>query len=310
MLRAIADRLLALCGVLLGISLLTFGLSVLAPGDPAYSLLELYNPGSNPSREAVDLMRAQLGLNAPAPLRYLRWLAAVLQGDMGVSYRTGQPIVAEILARLPATLLLTGTSLLLAVAIGLPLGIVSAVRSGSLWDGLGRLVALCGATVPSYVLSLVLILIFAARLRWLPAFGAGSPAHLILPSVALAAGSIAQITRLTRASMLEALQQDYVRTARAKGLRERSVLLGHVLRNALLPVVTTLGLILGSLLSGSVIVETIFSWYGLGKYAVDAIFLRDYPVIQATTLYIALIVVLINAVVDLLYLWINPKLAL
>jgi ABC-type dipeptide/oligopeptide/nickel transport system permease component len=174
---------------------------------------------------------------------------------------------------------------------------------------MSRVLALLGATIPSYVLSLVLILVFAVWLRWLPAFGSDGFAHLILPTITLAAGSAAQIARLTRASLLEVLQQDYVRTARSKGLAEGRVIGAHAFRNALLPVVTALGLTAGNLLGGVVVVETIFSWYGIGKYAVDAIFLRDYPVIQATALYFALVFVALNFFIDLLYRWIDPKLA-
>lgn len=306
--RYIVERLVGLLGIWLGISLITFGLTQIAPGDPAAILLELQNPGISPTREAVIAYRKQLGLDDPAPVRYLRWLGGVLQGDLGVSYRTGQPILSEITARLPGTLALTGTSLLLAVSIGVPLGIAAAIYRGSTWDLVNRALALLGATLPGYLLSMFLILIFAVWLRWLPAFGSDSWRHLVLPSIALSVGIIAQLSRLTRISMLEVLRQDFVRTARAKGLDDRLLLWRHALRNALLPVLTMLGVSMGNLLSGAVIVETIFSWFGMGKYAVDAIFLRDYPVVQGVVLYLATAFVTVNFLIDLAYAWLDPRL--
>lgn len=304
----LAERLAGLIGVLLCISVVTFGLANAAPGDPATILLELQNPGVTPSREAVALYRTQLGLDDPAPLRYVRWLSGVLRGDLGVSYRSGAPVAAEIAERLPGTLLLAGASLALALAVGLPLGLLSATRPGSAWDLASRAVGLAGATLPSYVVSFLLVLLFAVLLGWLPAFGSGTPQHLVLPATALAAGVVAPIMRLCRASMLDALHGEYVRTARAKGLAEHAIVRVHALRNALLPVVTILGISAGNLLSGAVIVETIFSWHGIGKYAVDAIFLRDYPVIQGVVLYMAAAFVLISFAVDVAHHQIDPRL--
>ncbi len=303
-----ARRLLTLPFLLLGISIVSFTLLNLAPGDPAYIILKQQNPGDEPPREAVLALRQELHLDDPSPLRYGRWLIAAVRGDLGKSYRSGTPIGKELGRRLPATVMLTGVSLALAVFIGIPLGITSAVWRGSLLDGLSRLLALMGAAVPSYVLALMLILLFAVKLHLLPAIGYGSPKHLILPAIALAAGTSAQLMRLTRASVLEVVRQDYLRTARAKGLPERVVIGRHALRNALLPVVTVLGVSLGHLLGGTVIVETIFGWPGVGKYAVDAIFARDYPVIQGFVLYMALIFLLVNLMVDLAYRWLDPRL--
>ena len=301
-------RLLTLPLLLLGISIISFTLLNLAPGDPAYSILRDRQEGQEPSREDILALRKKLRLDDPVVVRYGRWLLGAVQGDLGVSYRGGQPIMRELRQRLPATLLLAGTSLALAVLLGTPLGIAAALHRGSLTDGLSRLLALLGAAVPSYVLALLLMLFFAVKLNWLPAIGYGSPKNLILPAIALAAGSSAQLMRLARASMLEVLQQDYVRTARAKGLNERVVIGVHALKNALLPVVTVLGITLGHLLGGTVIVESIFSWPGVGKYAVDAIFLRDYPVIQGFVLYMGLIFLLVNLAVDLSYRWLDPRL--
>lgn len=301
-------RLLGLLGLLLGISLITFGLAVLAPGDPASAVLALEQPGSPPTDAAVELMRTKLGLDQPAPQRYLHWLADAVRGDLGVSYRSGQPVAAEIARRLPATFALAGASLALAVLIGLPLGILAAIRSGSRWDSASRLLALLGATTPTYVLSLLLVLVFAVQLQVLPAFGSGTVAHLVLPAVALSTGPLAQIARLTRASLLEVRRQDYLRTAAAKGVSPLRVTLVHASRIAAVPVLTVAGLAAGQLLGGAVVVETIFSWNGVGKYAVDAVFLRDYPALQGVVLYAASAVALVNLAVDLAYPVLDPRL--
>jgi peptide/nickel transport system permease protein len=304
----LARRLFTLPLLLFGISVISFALLNLAPGDPAGILLRLQQPGTEPPREAVLALRQELRLDDPLPLRYGRWLLGALRGDLGKSYRSGKPVTAELVQRLPATLMLAGASLALAVLIGIPLGVFAAVRPGSPVDGLSRLLALLGAAVPSYLLALLLILVFAVTLHWLPAIGYGGLRQLVLPALALAAGSSAQLMRLTRASMLEVVQQDYVRTARAKGMRERRVISVHALKNALLPVVTVLGMNTGHLLGGTVIVETIFGWPGVGKYAIDAIFLRDYPVIQGFVLYMAVIFLLVNLMVDMTYRWLDPRL--
>jgi peptide/nickel transport system permease protein len=304
----LARRLLTLPVLLLGISIISFTLLNLAPGDPADILLRLQQPGTEPPREAVLALRQDLRLDDPLVLRYGRWLLGAVQGDLGTSYRSSKPIMKELWQRLPATLMLAGVSLALAISVSIPLGIVAAVWRGSPLDGLSRLLALVGAVVPSYVLALLLILLFAVTLHWLPAIGYGGPKHLVLPAIALAAGAGAPLMRLTRASLLEVLQQDYVRTARAKGLSEVTVIGVHALKNALLPVVTVLGIRLGHLLGGAVIVETIFGWPGVGKYAVDAIFLRDYPVIQGFVLYMAVIFLLVNLAVDIAYRRLDPRL--
>lgn len=200
-------RLVALTVILLGISALTFGLTSLAPGDPAYARLALEEPGSRPSDGAVRLLRAQLGLDRPAWERYVDWLGGALRGDLGTSYRSGEPVVAELLERVPATLTLAGASLLLALGVGLALGLLAATRRGTAWDAAARVLTLLATTTPTYVLSLLLVLVFAAQLRVLPSFGSGSLSHLVLPAVALGAGPMAQIARLTRASLLEVLGQ-------------------------------------------------------------------------------------------------------
>ena len=304
----VARRLLILPALLFGISIISFALLNFAPGDPAEIILRRQNPEEPPLPEAVRALRQQLGLDAPLPLRYGRWLFDVLKGDLGESYRSGTPIMSELVKRFPATMMLATAALALSVVVSIPLGIIAALWRGSLLDSLSRLLALLGAAVPSYVLALLLMLFVAVKLNWLPAIGYGSPKNLILPAIALAAGSSAQVMRLTRASMLEVLQQDYMRTARSKGLNERKVVMVHGLKNGLLPVVTMLGINLGHLLGGTVIVETIFGWPGVGRYAVESILQRDYPVVQGFVLYMALIFLLANLAVDFSYRWLDPRL--
>ena len=301
-------RLLTLPPLLVGISLVSFLLLYFAPGDAAEITLLRQNNGVNPSREAVAALRQELGLDAPLPLQYARWLTRSLRGDLGTSYRSGNSISAELARRLPATALLASASLTLAVLVGLPLGLLAAIRPGSWLDVISRLVALVGAAVPSYALALVLMLVFAVRLDWLPATGYGFPANMVLPALALSFGVLAQLMRLTRASMLETLGQDYLRTARAKGLGERVVVCRHALKNALLPVLTVIGTSTGNLLGGAVIIETIFGWPGVGQFVVVGIIQRDYPVVQGFVLYLALVFLSVNLLVDLAYRWVDPRL--
>ena len=301
-------RLLTLPLLLVGISVISFLLLNFAPGDAAEITLRRQNNGIAPSREAVAALRWELGLDAPLPVQYVRWLSRTLRGDLGESYRSGDSIAAELARRLPATGLLAASSLALAVAVGLPLGLVAAIKPGSWLDVASRLLALVGAAVPSYVLALVLMLVFAVRLDWLPATGYGGPQNLVLPALALSFGVLAQLMRLTRASMLETLGQDYLRTARAKGLREWAVVGRHALKNALLPVITVTGTSAGHLLGGGVIIETIFGWPGVGQFVVVGIIQRDYPVVQGFVLYLALIFLLVNLLVDVTYRWVDPRL--
>ena len=301
-------RLATLLPVLLGISLISFLLLNFAPGDAAEITLRRQSGGITPPPEAVAALRQELGLDDPLPLRYLRWLFGAMRGELGESYRSGNSISLELARRLPATLLLASVSLLLAVAAGLPLGVLAAMKSGSWLDTASRLLALLGAAVPSYVAALLLMLFFAVQLHWLSATGYGSPKNLLLPALALSFGVMAQLMRLTRASMLEVMGQDYMRTARAKGLVEVAVVWRHGLKNALLPVVTVLGTSTGHLLGGAVIIETIFGWPGVGQFVVVGIAQRDYPVVQGFVLYIAIIFLLVNLTVDLAYRWLDPRL--
>lgn len=301
-------RLLTLPPLLLGVSLITFLLLNFAPGDAAEITLLRQNGGIAPPREAIEALRQELGLDSPLPVRYISWLAGAVRGDLGESYRTGNSIAGELARRLPATLLLASVSLALAVAAGIPLGVLAALKRGSWVDTGSRLLALLGAAVPSYVLALLLMLLFAVKLDWLPAIGYGSPKNLVLPALALSVGVMAQLMRLTRATMLETLGQDYMRTARAKGLGEAGVVWRHGLKNALLPVITVIGTSTGHLLGGAVIIETIFGWPGVGQFVVVGISQRDYPVVQGFVLYLAVIFLMVNLAVDLAYGWLDPRL--
>ncbi|PKB70987.1 MAG: nickel ABC transporter permease subunit NikB [SAR202 cluster bacterium Io17-Chloro-G6] len=304
----LARKLMTLPLLLLGISIISFMLLNFAPGDAAEITLRRQNDGVTPSREAVAELRQELGLNDPLPVRYGKWVSNAVKGDLGESYRSGGSIANELFRRLPATLLLAATALALAVAAGIPLGVMAAVRRGTWLDTACRLLALVGAAVPSYVLAPALMLLFAVKLDWLPAIGYGSPKTLILPAVALSFGTMAQLMRLTRASVLEVLSQDYMRTARAKGLSDKIVVWRHGLKNALLPVVTVLGTSTGYLLGGAVIIETIFGWPGIGQFVVTGISQRDYPVVQGFVLYVAFIFLLVNLTVDVSYRWLDPRL--
>ncbi len=303
-------RVAALLPVLLGVSLLAFALANLAPGDPAEQVLR--QGGQEPSPEQVQALRHQLGLDAPFAVRYARWLAAVLHGDLGRSYADRRPVAQELARRFPATLELAAGALLLALAIGIPGGVLAAVRRDTLFDHACRTVALLLASLPGFALALFLIYLFAVRLHLLPVagYGGGDLRHLALPALSLSAATAATLLRLTRASLLEVWGMEFVRTARAKGLSEPAILWRHALRNALLPTVTVAATSFGRMLGGAAIVEVIFAWPGIGKYVVDAIYARDYPVIQGFVLWMGATFVLVNLATDLLYRRIDPRIRL
>ena len=301
-------RLVTLPLLLLGISAVSFALLNLAPGDPAEIVLRQRNPGQLPSPAAVAAMRVELGLEAPLPAQYVRWVSQALTGDMGRSYLTEQPVAEQLARRTVPTALLTAVALALALLVAVPMGILSARHRGAPLDTAARLAALVGAAAPSYVLAYGLIILFAVKLSWLPALGYGSPAQVVLPAIALSLAPMAQLMRLIRASMLETLGQDYIRTARAKGLSEQTVSLRHALRNALLPAIGAIGVNLGYLLSGAVIVETIFTWPGLGQLMVGAALTRDYPMVQGFVTYIAVVVLLVNLAADIALRVADPRL--
>ena len=294
--------------MLLFVSFVTFGLVRLAPGDPVVIVLG----GKKVDPATMEVLRHQFGLVGDPITQYIAWLGRALQGDLGQSFRLRQDVVSVISERLPLTLELIGLSMLIAIAVAIPLGVVQAHKRNSFIDYAGSLLALIGLSSPVYFTAIVGVLVFAVGLDWLPAFGAGRDPldqlhHLILPAVSLALGTIALTSRMTRSAMLEALSSDYIEAARAKGLPERTILVKHALRNALIPVVTVTSLQVGFLLVGSVLVETTLGLGGLGSLITDAIQNRDYPVIQATVLLLTVAFSVLNLVTDLVYAVIDPR---
>lgn len=302
MLRYIIKRLLYTVPVLLGISLLLFFMLRMLPGDPAQVLA-----GQMASAEEVEMIRHQLGLDQPVMVQYVHFLNRLAHFDLGRSARTQNPVIQEIWARLPNTLLLAVLAISLACLLGIPAGVVSAVKPYSWLDYLMTSAALFGISMPVFWLGLMLVLIFSVTLHWLPAGGTGTWKHLILPSFTLAMFVVAFIARMTRSTMLEILSQDYTTTARSKGLTEKVVVIKHALKNAMIPIITVIGLQFGMLLGGAVLTETVFAWPGLGRLIVDSILARDYAVTQGAILIFGLLYVLVNLVVDLLYAVLDPR---
>jgi peptide/nickel transport system permease protein len=300
--RYVLSRIFQAALALLGVTCVAF-LLVSLSGDPAFILL---TPEAGDEQRAA--FRRLYGLDQPLPLQYARYLGHVARGDFGTSFAFERPALAVVLERVPATLELTAAAIALAIAFGVPAGIVAAVRPGALLDRTVMAVVLLGQSVPSFWLGLLMIRIFAVNLHWLPVSGRGTWLHLAMPAVALALFLVALLARITRSEMLEALAQDYVRTARAKGLAERAVLVQHALGNALLPIVTLIGLQLGALLGGAVITETVFAWPGVGTLVFDAILRKDYPVVLAAVQLVAGGFIAINMALDLLYGYLDPRL--
>lgn len=323
-------RFCTIIPVLVGISIIVFGFIHLIPGDPAVAML-----GERATPERIQEVRIQLGLDQPLYTQYGIYVGKILRGDLGTSILRGDPVLHDLMRRFPATVELALSAILIAVLIGIPAGIVSAVWRNSIFDGCSRLIALTGVSMPIFWLGLMLAWVFGVMLGWLPtgfrlgtsitltpvthfnlldslitsngaAFTA-SLRHLVLPAVALSTIPMAVINRMTRASLLEVLSQDYIRTAEAKGLPQRGVILRHAMRNALLPVMTVTGLQVGRLLSGAILTETIFSWPGIGLWIYEAIQARDYPIVQGATLFIATIFVLVNLLTDCLYAIVDPR---
>lgn len=328
--RYAIKRFLTIVPVLIGISLIVFSFIHLIPGDPAVAML-----GERATPQRVAEVRAQLGLDRPLSTQYLIYAGKILRGDLGASILRGDPVLRDLVRRFPATVELALSAILIAIVVGIPMGIISAVWRNSFFDGLSRLVALTGVSMPIFWLGLMLAWFFGVVLRWLPTgFRLGTdvtlvpvtnfyildslltknPAalvsslrHLILPAFALSTIPLAVIARMTRASLLEVLSQDYIRTAESKGLPRQSVILRHAMRNALLPVMTVTGLQVGRLLAGAILTETIFSWPGIGLWIYESIQARDYPIVQGATLFIAAIFVMVNLITDLLYAAVDPR---
>ncbi|MBU5445158.1 nickel ABC transporter permease [Paenibacillus sp. MSJ-34] len=310
MLKLIVKRLINMIPTLLVVATIVFIITRLIPGDPAAVML-----GPQASVEDIAKLRDKLGLNEPIIMQYLNYLGDLVRGDLGTSLSYNQPVLSIIMERFPNTLLLSVCALLIALVIGIPAGIVSATRQYSFLDYALMILALIGVSMPIFWLGVMLVLFFSVELGWFPATGMGSLAdgfgtflkHLVLPSFALSTVSMATFARITRSSMLEVIKQDYIKTARAKGLRESIVVWKHALKNALTPLLTVIGMQISMMLGGAVLTETIFSWPGMGRLVVDAIDKRDFVVVQGTVLFIALIFVLVNLVVDILYQVVNPR---
>ncbi len=308
--RALAGRLIALIPVLLGLSVLTYGLLAMVPGDPVVTML-----GLEADAQSVATLRARYALDQPLPVRFLSWLGHALRGDLGRSIQTGRPVLAMVGTALVPTLQLAGAALMVSLLIALPAGVVAATRRGRAADAAASLAALAGLSLPSFWLGILLILAFSIHLPMLPSSGYAAFTqaplealrHLVLPAMTLGAALAAATMRMTRGAMLDVLPADFVRTARAKGLRNRRVVWRHALRPALAPVITLIGLQLGQLLGGVVVTETVFAWPGVGKLIVDAIFARDYPVVQGAILVTATLFVVVNLLADTLCLAIDPR---
>lgn len=304
MLAFIIRRLLLAIPTLFGVLVVTFLLLNVAPGDPVTEMV-----GERADSATIARLRKDLHLDEPRLKQFALYAGGVVRGDLGNSYITQRPIIRDILERFPKTLLLAGSAMLLASILGITLGVLSARAPGGWFDRLGLGVAYLGISFPVYWVGLILILIFAVMLRWLPPSGYGGIKYLILPAFALGSRSIAFLARVTRSAMLDVLGGDYVRTARAKGLKEGAVIVRHALRNALIPIITVLGLDFGYYLTGSILTETIFSWPGLGRYVVNAITRRDLPAIQGSVLFLSVVFVMVNLLTDLAYAKADPRVA-
>lgn len=301
--RYVLKRLWQAVYVMVGISAISFFFIHLS-GDPVMLMLP-----ADATHEQIESLRKQLGLDDPLPVQYVRFVTHALQGDFGQSLYYRVPAMELIVERLPASLELAVAAMIIALGVAVPIGIVSAVNRGSLLDMGSMLGALMGLSMPHFWLGIMLILLFSVKLGWLPTSGRGSLAQLLMPALALGMGLMAMFARLTRSVMLEVLSQDYVRTARAKGLKETLVIGKHALKNALIPLVTVAGMQFGFLIGGTVIIETVFAWPGVGRLVVQAIFNRDYPLVQASVLMLAVVFVAINLVVDLLYVYLDPQIS-
>lgn len=299
----IAKRLLGSVPIVLALSVLVFSIMHLVPGDPAQMMLGEIGVLA----EATANLRKQLGLDDPIHVQYFRFISKALRGDFGRSFRSSQPVAQMLKEQFPSTFELTVAGLATAIVLGVLLGIIAAVRRNSMVDHISMLIALFGVSMPGFWFGLVLIMVFSFTLRLLPATGSGTLKHLILPALALGLGALAVVARLVRSSVLDVLKEDYVRTARAKGLSERVVIYRHVLRNSLIPVVTMVGLQFGRLLGGSVVIEQVFTRQGIGRLTVNAILDKDFQVVQGGVFLSALVFILVNLLVDISYAWLDPR---
>ncbi len=302
MIKFIIKRLLMLIPVLLGISFIIFAIMSLTPGDPVRMKL-----GDGATEEEITAMRDEMGLNDPFLVQYVRYVKNALHGDFGKSYRNNVDVFGELMARFPNTLRLAVFGILISVLIGIPVGVISAVKQYSAADNIITILALLMTSLPSFWLGLMMILLFANKLHLLPATGVDTWKHFIMPSIAVAATTLATLIRMTRSTMLDVIRQDYVRTAKAKGASDRAIVFRHELRNALLPVITVIGVNFGSLLGGAMIAETVFAIPGLGSLMVASVRAKDTPMVMASVLFVAVAVGVINLIVDILYAYVDPR---
>lgn len=301
-LRYIFKRNVMLLPVLLGVTFLVYLIISLTPGDVAAMML-----GQGATQESVAALRHEMGLNDPIYIQYGRYLGRLLQGDMGLSYATQKPVIEEILSRFPNTLALAFFSILVSIIISIPVGVISAVKQYSLADNLGMVLALIGISMPSFWLGLILIIVFALGFGWFPSGGADQLKSIVLPALTLGVASTASIARTTRSSMLEVIRQDYIRTAKAKGLGSMTVILKHALRNALIPTLTVIGLEFGELLGGAILTETVFSWPGIGRLIVESIQRKDTPMVLGCIIVFSVAFSIVNLLIDILYAFVDPR---
>lgn len=307
MAKYILRRILMLIPVIIGVTLFVFTIMDMSPGDPAMIIL-----GESATPEAVAALREELGLNAPLLSRYVRYMLNMLRGDLGTSYKNSLNVAGQIAERLPNTMLLAFSGMLIALIIGIPAGIISAKKQYTLWDNFFTVFALIGQAAPAFWLGLMLVIAFSLNLRWFPSSGMGRGFEgvlhsLILPAITVASPSAAVITRMTRSSMLEVIHQDYNDTARAKGVKESIIIFRHMLKNALIPIITVVGLQTGILLSGSVLTETVFSWPGLGRYMMESIKTKDMPPVLGSVIVLSIVFTVVNLLVDVLYAFADPR---
>ena len=306
MLKYILKRIFLVFFVVIGVTIVTFSTMHFAPGDPA-EVIAVARYGDDLTQEQIDWVRVTEGFDSPVYIQYLKWIKHVSRLDLGRSLVTSHDILEEITIRLPATFKLAVSSLVISLCIAIPAGIISAVRKNTIIDHLCMSAALLGVSIPNFWLGLLLIWLFALTLHLFPSYGYGGCEHLVLPAITLGTSMAAVTTRLTRSSMLDVLNQEYIVTAKAKGLDEKTIILRHALKNAMLPVITFAGLQLGFLLGGAVIVETIFAWPGIGKLLVDSIYARDFAMVQGCVLFIAVLFAFTNLIVDITYAFLDPR---
>ena len=303
MYKYVIKRLVMLIPVIIGVSFLVFFIMSLTPGDPARTIL-----GETAPQESVDALREELGLNDPLLVQYASYMGKLVTGNLGESYKSGRPVFTEIASRFPATLKLAFWGMIFAVVLSIPIGIISATKQYSLMDSISMILALLGVATPNFWLGLMLIIGFCLKVHWFPTGGADAGwRSLVLPVITLGTGCMANITRTTRSSMLEVIRQDYIRTAKAKGVSQKKVIYKHALRNALIPVVTVIGLQFGSLLGGAVLTEAVFAWPGVGTFLVNSIKAKDRPAVLGSVIIFSICFSIVNLIVDLLYAYIDPR---